>query len=102
MADDLSDKLKGMLENPDILNLIGNLASGAGLGDNAENSAEITQNDAASSIKAALNSINTHGDNRITLLNALKPYMREGRAKHIDTAIKILKISKISSVFKDL
>lgn len=102
MANDFQDKLKGMLENPEILNLIGNLAGGMGISEDNDSSNKIADSDAASSIKTALNSINARGDNRITLLNALKPYMREGRARHIDTAIKILKISKISSVFKDL
>lgn len=101
MADDLSEKLKSMLENPEILNMIGNLANSMGASPDADKN-ENAEYDATSSIKTALNSINAGSDNRITLLTALKPYMSVGRTKHIDTAIKILKISKISSIFKDL
>ncbi len=105
MADDISNKLKSLLENPEMMSLIGNLASEMNLGDNpasSADSAELPVEDTANTIKTALQSISTSGDNRITLLSALKPYMRESRSKHIDTAIKVLKMSKISSVFKDL
>lgn len=105
MADDISNKLKTLLENPEMMNLIGNLASGLNVGDasneNSEN-ADLPVEDTANTIKTALQGISTAGDNRITLLSALKPYMRESRTKHIDTAIKVLKMSKLSSVFKDL
>ncbi len=104
MADDISNKLKDILDNPDMLNLIGNLANSMASNNQSLNSesTEISNEDTANTIKTALKGINTSGDNRITLLNALKPYMRESRSKQIDTAIKVLKISKISSVFKDL
>jgi hypothetical protein len=43
-----------------------------------------------------------HGANdpRSNLLLSLRPYMREGRQRSIDTAIRMLNITKLSGLFK--
>lgn len=40
-------------------------------------------------------------DPRITLLTALRPYLSESRNKNLDVAIKILNLSKLSSIMKE-
>lgn len=40
------------------------------------------------------------GDNRAYLLQSLKPYVRDSRKNSIDTAIKLLNITRLSKLFK--
>lgn len=42
----------------------------------------------------------SHNDTRSNLLMSLKPYMSEGRQRSIDSAIKLLTISKLSGIFR--
>ena len=43
---------------------------------------------------------NVGDDNRSRLLISLKPYMRGNRQKSIDSAIKLLNLTKLSGMFK--
>lgn len=43
---------------------------------------------------------NNHDDPRVQLLMSLKPYMRDGRKQSIDNAVRILSLTKLSSVLK--
>ena len=43
---------------------------------------------------------NSHDDVRSNLLLSLKPYMRENRKKSIDSAVKLLNISKLTGLFR--
>ena len=40
-------------------------------------------------------------DPKINLLYALKPYMSPGRGRHIDNAVKMLRMTKLTGFFKD-
>ena len=100
MSDDLVEKLKQIMSNPGAMDMVSSLLnsnsqseskSETGLDDNFE-----------TTVKNAVSSLNYAGDNRINLLSALKPYMRQSRADNIDKAIKMLKLTKLSSIFKDL
>jgi len=42
----------------------------------------------------------SRADPRANLLMSLRPYMREGRQKSIDSAVKLLNLSKLSALFK--
>lgn len=46
------------------------------------------------------NFANSGNDSRANLLMSLKPYMRSSRQTSIDTAIRILNLSKLSGIFK--
>lgn len=46
------------------------------------------------------NFANSGNDSRANLLMSLKPYMRSSRQSSIDTAIRLLNISKLSGIFK--
>ena len=41
-------------------------------------------------------------DPKINLLYALRPYMNSQRSQHIDKAIKMIQLTKITELFKDL
>ncbi len=111
------DTLKGLLgDNADekIKAALGALSSG-GAGENTE-----TENEAspistpasppafdpatAESLMQIKNIVdnftNSGNDSRANLLMSLKPYMRTSRQSSIDTAIRILNLSKLSGIFK--
>ena len=95
MADNLSDKLSSMLNNPDIVNTISEMAQKLKTTSNAQpsdNTADL------SSLANIASRLNNDDDDRIRLLNALRPYMSAKRSGNMDTAIKILKLTRITSL----
>lgn len=98
MADDMTDKLKSILNNPDAMEMLSSLLGNGNTADEAP--AENTES--LINVKNMMDKINSGDDKRITLLNALKPYMRDSRASSIDKAVKMLKITRFGSIFKDL
>ena len=110
MANDFQNKLGAILNNPEMLKTIASMADSIGNG-NAESgiqdegSSGISDRSAgeiASELQSVMSSINSASDSRINLLMALKPYMRTNRAENMDTAIKILKLTKLTSLLKDI
>ncbi|MBQ4631699.1 MAG: hypothetical protein IJB70_12040 [Clostridia bacterium] len=99
MADDLNNKIQSLLSDPNALNMISSL-----LGNNSTVTEEpdSSHDDFSEKITSALSNLNSGNDRRINLLNALKPYMRKSRSSNIDKAIKMLKLSQMTSLFKDL
>ena len=77
MADDLVEKLKQIMSNPGAMDMVSSLLN--------SNSSQENQSDTGyddnfeSTVKNAVSSLNYAGDNRINLLSALKPYMRQSR-----------------------
>jgi hypothetical protein len=92
MNEDLSKMLSNMLSNPDALK--GML--GSDTPSQTNNSGELE-----SSIKSMMNALNSVDDRRITLLTALRPYLSPERALGIDRAIQMLRITKLSEVFRN-
>lgn len=105
MADDMSSKIKDALSNPELMSLVSSLA-----GQNSETQADETaiipqesrSDDLTASIGNIINKMNNSSDRRINLLNALRPYMRESKVANIDKAVKMLRLTQLTSVFKDL
>ncbi len=109
--DNMADKLKTMLENPETLNMLSSL-----LGSMQSTPAQTPQEDAPVSepisnvqpeqadnmikIKQMLEQTSTANDPRINLLNSLKPYMGKRRMAKMDQAIRLIQISKMASIFK--
>ena len=103
MADDFQDKLNSILSNPEIMKTIAALAGSLGSPapqdagvDNAEQS--FSTDEAAANLASMVNNLSDSNDSRINLLYALKPYMRSGGANQMDMAIKILKLTKLTSL----
>lgn len=99
MADDISSKIQSILQNPEMMNMVSGLMD---KGDSQGSFPEESPIDTGLDIQSVMSRINNSDDKRIRLLYALKPYMKNKRATDIDKAIKMLKISKISSLLKDL
>lgn len=97
LGDDAEDKIKSFL---------GNMSG--------DNSPVLTENentkalqvmndeniDYANTLKKLFGDFSSHDDPRSQLLLSLKPYMNENRKRSIDSAIRLLHISKISGMFK--
>jgi len=99
MADELSDKIKSLLSNPETMNMFGSIL---GNGTSESDTSNEKDDEILSNIKNAMSKINNGSDKRINLLYALKPYMRDTRASNIDRAVKMLKLTQLTSLFKDL
>ncbi len=53
-------------------------------------------------MKGIIDEMSRTDDDRTRLLLSLRPYMREGRQKSIDNALKIMALTKLSGVFGNL
>ena len=98
MADDMTEKLKDLLNNPEMMNMLSSLI-GSG---NEKSEISSSSNDLTSSVKSVLSGLDSGSDKRINLLYALKPYMKENKSANIDKAIKMIKLTKLGSIIKDL
>ena len=115
---DLMNMLMGALKSPgaseklkDMMSFIGNSSESSSDSDNTyeENSVipqlkENLQNEAdtISMIKNMLDNFNRTDDNRIVLLNSIKPYMKPGRGKNIDTAVKFIQLLNFAKGFGNM
>lgn len=102
MADDMSGKIMDILSNPEMMQKLNDVMSS--LGASSENTSynDNSSNELAANAKNIISTLNHADDRRITLLNALKPYLRDSRANGVDKAIKILKMTKLTEVFKNI
>lgn len=98
MADDMTEKLKDLLNNPEMMNMLSSLV---GSGSEKEKVSS-SSNDFTSSVKSVLSGLDSGSDKRINLLYALKPYMKGNKSANIDKAIKMIKLTKLGSIIKDL
>lgn len=98
MAQDIGEKLKSILSDPKMMeSFSGLLDSGEG-----KNSTNNNENDTGGELQSLMSKLGTGDDKRINLLNALRPYMKSSRAESIDKAVRIIKLTKLSSILKDL
>ena len=102
---DFEEKLESILNNPQAMQQIMAIAQTfTGVQQNApkENPAQISASDLQldpqmlSGITAMLGQYNRDDDQRIALLNALRPFVKEKRYTKIDRAIQIAKLSRLA------
>lgn len=101
--DDLSSKLSSILNDPEGLNQIKELANSL-LGGNEEEKKEETKGENGADITAimqVLSALKGANDKSVELLLALKPHLSQARQKKLDTAIKLLKIYSVLPLLKD-
>ncbi|MBR4123651.1 MAG: hypothetical protein IKY45_00325 [Clostridia bacterium] len=108
--DDLSEKLAGILNDPESMERVRKMAENI-LGDNGEAPKPASPLDDLGSVLGAadIQSIisiisklkNSGNDPRSQLLNALKPHLSEPRREKVDTAIKILKMLELLPLMKE-
>lgn len=111
MDNNMIEKLKSMLENPEALNavssLLGNIQPSSPetyetveSDDVTPASAPVNQADAVSAFSRMLEQTTSASDPRISLLTSLKPYMSKRRSAKADQAIRLIQIAKMASLFK--
>lgn len=107
--DDLSRKLADMLNDPDTLNQVRQMAESI-LGEekkeeNAPKAPDISDFFGGVDISSLISIISrlksSENDDRTKLLYALKPHLSEPRREKVDTAIKILKAIELLPLLKD-
>ena len=57
--------------------------------------------DMARKMKKAMNMINTANDPKVTLLNAIKPYLNKHRQKKLQTCMKLMKIGSLTKLIEE-
>ncbi len=120
MASDMDstiDALKELLDSPDAASTLESLlgsfgAQLSGSSDTKKNdeSAQSENNDILGDIDinkimkiaGAYKNINKTSDPRITLLKAIRPYVRKSRSESVDTAIKLLSLLRLAPLLGDL
>ena len=109
--DDISEKLAGILNDPETMNRVRQMAENILGGEEATPEPQVNALDnignmlganEMQSIISIIGKLNSSGgDNRTALLTALKPHLSEPRREKVDTAIKILKVIEILPLLKD-
>lgn len=107
--DDLSEKLAGLLNDPETMERVRQMAENL-LGDNSnppQESASPSFGDMLpaeelGTIFSIINQLKSKGnDSRSQLLLALKPHLSEPKQEKVDTAIKILRLLELLPLIKD-
>lgn len=107
--DDLSEKLAGLLNDPDTMNRVRQMAENI-LGENkseaetnsVSNIGDMLGVEELGKIMSLIGQLKTQGnDSRTQLLSALKPHLSDPKREKVDTAIKILRLLELLPLIKD-
>lgn len=125
MSDEMGDKIKqiadmlGQNSNPNIPDNVKGLLSMLMPNNNSkeENSSEDSPKtrgsdnssnneadefaDMARKMKKAMGKINSGNDPRVTLLNAIRPYLNKNRQRKLQTCIKLMRIGSLAQLLDD-
>lgn len=96
-ADNFMDKVGQILGNKDAMSQISQMLGGGDAQNSGPSDAQIEMANKISQITSKM----SEPDPKINLLYALKPYMSASRTEHIDKAIKMIQMTKITGFFKD-
>lgn len=108
MADNTEAMIKKMLDDPDTVSKINGILSslGGGGSDASEKPPELPpglQNpEMLVKIGKIMQQYNGMNDDGVQLILALKPFLSEKRVKSAEQAIKILKLSRMTTLFRDI
>ena len=104
--DDISQKLASILNDPDSMNKVRQMAENI-LGGQEEQPRAIAENNGLSvnEMQTVMSLIgrfnNAKDDDRTRLLMALKPHLSEPKREKVDTAVKILKMLELLPLIKE-
>lgn len=109
--DELSEKLAGLLNDPDTMNRVRQMAQGI-LGNDDAKTPDSTEPpsfefmpsaDELSKIMSIMSRLNHKGnDARSQLLLALKPHLSEPRREKVDTALKLLGLLELLPIIYEM
>lgn len=102
--DDLKEKLSGILNDPESLEQLKNVAESIFSGEDSnppqnDNMPPIENIGAIMSILSKLNG--KEENDRTRLINSLKPYLSDSRKQKADNAIKLLKVIELWPLIKE-
>ncbi len=100
MSQDFMGQLQNLLSDPEMAEKL-KQALGTFAGSPVPEKRE-EQEDATQKIKQVYEQINSGPDPRVSLLKALKPYMNHTRSAQLDTAVRLLGLTKMSGLLKEL
>lgn len=116
MNDDISNKVKALLEDPEMIAKIATIASSLGLGnsaatnssvpvsnndDNANYDNSVQANSASSNPPTANINPSVKSDPRMALLNSIKPFLRSERQPKVDNLTRALTVANLFGSLKD-
>ncbi len=96
MSQDLMGQLQQLLQDPDTVDKLKSVLGGL----SQPNEAEFPEEDTVR-LQKAISGINSMPDPRVSLLKALKPYMNQSRSAQLDTAVKLLGLTKMSGLLRE-
>ncbi len=107
--DDLSEKLAGILNDPDSMERVRKMAENIFSGEEPAPKTEASPDfsgmpsiDEMQTIISVVSQLNSNEDNeRTRLLTALRPYLSEKRQAKADNAVKILKLLELWPLIKE-
>lgn len=103
------DSIKEFLSSPDASEKIGMVLDA--LGTSSEDGSQRDEGgglfgdispETVMKIVSAYKRISREEDRRITLLRAIKPYVRKSRSESVDTAIKLLSLARLAPLLGDI
>ena len=107
--DELSEKLAGLLNDPDTMERVRQMAENL-LGENntqanteqVSDFSPLNMGDELATVMSIIGKLkNSDDDSRTKLLIALKPHLSEPKREKVDTAIKILKLLELLPLIKE-
>ena len=103
-GNDINEKLSEILSDPESMEKVRKMAESILSEDEAPaQDADGEGPDPATLAKIAgiMKKLNSGGDNRTALLNALRPLVSERRQKRVDTAVKLLRLIEILPTLRE-
>ena len=97
MSQDFMGQLQQLLQDPDMVDQLKSMLGGIG---QQSVKGELEEEDGMQ-LQKVLSGINNTPDPRVSLLKALKPYMNQNRSAQLDTAVKLLGLSKLSGLLRE-
>ena len=104
MADELSEKIKSLLSDPESLKKVTAIASSLGMTDNSTPPPTEEKANSPASVPAlsipSLPAFNSGGNRNTALLHAIKPFLRREKQSKLESLITAMTVAEIISGMK--
>lgn len=102
---DLMGQLQGLLSDPNMADKLRealDTLGGSAQAPVSQPQEDFDLSDTTQKIKQVYDRMNSGSDPRVSLLKALKPYMNNTRSAQLDTAVRLLGLTKMSGLLREL
>ena len=97
MADELSEKIKALLSDPESLAKVTAIASSLGMNGNGAGIPKEQPPSLPASTVPALPSFNSYGNRNTVLLQAIKPFLRKEKQGKLESLITAMSVAEVVS-----